>query len=131
MDWRKPDIPAKFQTLYEKGRAGSPKAAIRAMCAMCCGFDAKEVEQCTATGCPLYTLRNLIAQSQTESANRAKRRQRALASGQRPRKLAVVDRHGAHVQASISNAADPPATPTPPDSSLGPKRAFTTGTSHA
>ena len=131
MDWRKPDIPVKFQTLYEKGRAGSPKAAIRAMCAMCCGFDAKEVEQCTATGCPLYTLRNLAAQSQTESVDRAKRRQRALAGGRRPPKHATADRRGAHVDGPILNAVESPATPTPPDSSLRPKGAFNTGASHA
>src|SRR3990172_12352859 len=119
MDWRKPDIPAKYRKLYEQGRAGKGKAAIRCHCLMCVGWEATEVEQCTATGCPLYTLRNLAAQSQTESVDRAKRRERALASGRRPPKLAVVDRHGVHVQASISNAADPPATPTPPDSSLG------------
>jgi hypothetical protein len=131
MDWRKPDIPAKYRKLYEQGRAGKAKAAIRCHCLMCVGWEPNEVEQCTATGCPLYALRNLSAQGQTESVDRAKRRERALASGRRPPKLAAVDRCGAQVQAPILNAAEPPATPTPPDSSLGPERAFTTGASHA
>jgi len=131
MDWREPDIPAKYRKLYEQGRAGKAKAAIRCHCLMCVGREPNEVEQCTARGCPLYTLRNLAAQSQAESVDRAKRRERALAKGWRPPKHAAVDGCGAHVQAPILNAAEPPATPTPPDSSLKPEGAFTTGASHA
>lgn len=112
MDWRGPDIPEKYRKLYEKGRAGKAKAAIRAMCAMCCGFDATEVERCTATGCPLYNLRNLAAQSQTESADRDKRRQRALATGQRPPKRPFADGRGAHLEGGKSNAADLPGAAT-------------------
>src|SRR3989304_6061713 len=103
MDWRKPDIPAKFQKLYEQGRAGKAKAAVRSHCLMCVGWEPNEVEQCTATSCPLYTLRNLGAQSQTEAVDRAKRRQRALASGRRPPKHAAADRRGAHDEGPISN----------------------------
>ncbi len=108
MNWHAPDIPEKYRKLYEKGRTGKAKAAIRAMCAMCCGFDANEVERCTATGCPLFNLRNLTAQSQTESVDREKRRQRALASGQRPPKRPPVDGRGDQPDGQISSATEPP-----------------------
>lgn len=105
MDWRKPDIPAKYQKLYGQGRAGKAKAAIRCHCLMCVGWEAAEVELCTATGCPLYTLRNLAAQSQTEGADRAKRRERALASGRRPPKRASASGQGDPSQAQNPNPA--------------------------
>lgn len=104
MDWRKPDIPAKYRKLYEQGRAGKAKAAIRCHCLMCVGWEATEVEQCTATGCPLYTLRNLAAQSQTEAADRSKRRERALASGRRPPKRPSKGGHGDPSQAQNPNS---------------------------
>lgn len=113
MDWRKPDIPEKYRKLYEKGRAGSAKAAIRCHCLMCVGWEPTEVEQCTATGCPLFNLRNIAAQSNTESADREKRRQRALASGQRPPKRASADGRGDHLEGAASNATDPPGAATP------------------
>ena len=94
MDWREPDIPAKYRKLYEQGRAGKGKAAIRCHCLMCVGWEAAEVELCTATGCPLYPLRNLAAQSQTEAADREKRRKRAIESGRRPPKRASASGHG-------------------------------------
>lgn len=115
MDWQKPDIPEKYRKLYEKARAGSAKAAIRLRCLMCVGWEPTEVEQCSATGCPLYSLRNLAAQSQTESADREKRRKRALASGQRPPKRPAADGHGAHQVRPESNAAEPPGTAAPAD----------------
>ena len=105
MDWRKPDIPAKYRKLYEQGRAGKAKAAIRCHCLMYVGWEPNEVEQCTATGCPLYTLRNLATQSQTESPNRAKRRERALASGLRPPQRASANGHGDPSQAQNPNPA--------------------------
>lgn len=117
MDWRTPEIPERFQKLYDQGRAGKPKAAIRAMCAMCCGFDANEVERCTATGCPLFNLRNLAALVQTESADREKRRQRALATGQRPPKRPSRDRRGDQPEGGESNATDLSGAATPADPS--------------
>src|SRR3990172_5266821 len=114
MDWRKPDIPAKFQTLYLKGRAGKAKAAIRLHCLMCVGWEPNEVDQCTATGCPLYTFRNSAAKSQAESADGAKRRERAIASGQRPPQRPAADGRGDHVDCPILNAVESLATPTPP-----------------
>jgi hypothetical protein len=106
MNWREPDIPAKHRKLYDQGRAGKAKAAIRCNCLMCVGWESAEVEKCTATGCPLYTLRNLAAQRATDAPNRAKRRDRALASGQRPPKHAPADGHGDHLQGPISHVAD-------------------------
>ena len=44
MDWRKPNIPAKYRKLYELGRAGKAKAAIRCHCLMCVGWEPNEVE---------------------------------------------------------------------------------------
>ena len=113
MNWQAPDIPERYRKLYEKGRAGKAKAAIRAMCAMCCGFDANEVERCTATGCPLYNLRNTAAQSRTESADREKRRQRAIASGQRPPQRPPADGHGDHLEGGSLNAPAPSGRATP------------------
>ena len=66
MNWREPDIPVRYRKLYEQGRNGKAKAAIRAMCGMCVGWEPGEVERCTATGCPLYNLRNKAAQAKTE-----------------------------------------------------------------
>ena len=110
MDWSKPHIRAKYRKLYEQGRAGKAKAAIRCHCLMCVGWEPNEVEQCTATGCPLYTLRNLAAQSRTEAPDREKRRARALARGQRPPKTGFADGHGAQLQGRDSHVADSPGT---------------------
>lgn len=94
MDWSTPDVPAKFRKLYDRARAGKPKAAIRLHCLMCVGWEPVEVERCTATGCPLYRLRNLAAQAETEAADRAKRRERALKAGLRPPITPSADGHG-------------------------------------
>ena len=106
MNWRAPEIPERFQKLYDQGRAGKAKAAIRCHCLMCVGWEPTEVEQCTATACPLYTLRNLAAPSQTDSADREKRRQRALATGQRPPKRPSADGRGDQPVGGVSNATD-------------------------
>ena len=106
MDWTKPDIPDKHRKLYEQGRAGKAKAAIRAFCLECCGGEASEVEHCTAPGCPLFNLRNKAAQAATEAPNRAKRRAAALARGQQPPKRPSTNGHGAQEQAPISNATE-------------------------
>ena len=131
MDWRKPDIPAKFRKLYEQGRAGKAKAAIRCHCLMCVGWEPTEVEQCTATGCPLYTLRNLTAQGQTEAPDRAKRRARALARGQRPPKSAPAQGHGAQLQSRDSHATDLACASAPSNSPSGPEGGVVVETSNA
>lgn len=104
MDWSTPDVPAKFRKLYDRARAGKAKAAIRLHCLICVGWELVEVDRCTATGCPLYPLRNLAAQAETEAADRAKRRERALKAGLRPPITPSADGHGDRKLASISNA---------------------------
>src|SRR5882672_6030483 len=116
MNWQHPEIPDKYRKLYEQGRAGKPKAAIRINCLMCCNFDASEVDRCTATGCPLFNLRNKAAQRTTEAPNRAKRRASALARNQRPPKRASANGHGAQEQASILKATDSPRSESLPES---------------
>jgi hypothetical protein len=108
MDWFRPQVPAKFGKLYEQARAGKAKAAIRCHCLMCVDWEPAEVERCTATGCPMYTLRNLAAQAATESTDRAKRRERALARGLRPPRTPSADGHGDREGDSISSAAASP-----------------------
>ncbi|GMU22162.1 MAG: hypothetical protein AMXMBFR13_22500 [Phycisphaerae bacterium] len=52
------DVPERYHKLYQRAMSGrSQKAAIRAHCLMCCGWSRREVEACTAPGCPLYALR--------------------------------------------------------------------------
>jgi len=104
MDWSTPQVPVKFRKLYEQARAGKAKAAIRAHCLMCVGWEPAEVERCTATGCPLFKLRNLAAQAETETTDRAKRRERALKAGLRPPKTPSATGHGDREVASILNA---------------------------
>ena len=131
MDWRKPDIPAKYRKLYEQGRAGKAKAAIRCHCLMCVAWEPNEVEKCTATGCPLYTLRNLTAQSQTEAPDREKRRARALARGQRPPKTGFADGHGAHLEGRDSDATESPCAAAPSNSPSGPEGGVVVETSNS
>jgi hypothetical protein len=99
MNWQEPYIPDRYRKLYEQGRAGKAKAAVRCHCLMCMGWEAAEVELRTATGCPLYTLRNLAGQAQTEAPDREKRRKRAIARGGRPPKRASASGHGDPPQA--------------------------------
>lgn len=113
MDWTNPDIPDKHLKLYEQGRTGKAKAAIRAYCLMCCNFDTSEVDRCTATGCPLFNLRNKKAQAATEAPNRAKRREAAIARGQRPPKRAKGLGHGVQQEAPVLNATDSVRLSTP------------------
>jgi hypothetical protein len=114
MDWQTPSVPAKFRKLYEQAHAGKAKAAIRCHCLMCVGWEPAEVERCTATGCPLFMLRSLTAQAESEAPDRAKRRERALAGGHRPPKRAAMNGHGAQEVASISSAAEVPCALVPP-----------------
>jgi len=52
------DIPQKYQQLYNRAmRGNSRKAAMRAFCLICCGWQSEEVNLCTDTGCPLYPYR--------------------------------------------------------------------------
>ena len=52
------DIPQRYRNLYRTAMSGhSFKAAIRAHCLMCVGWQAEEVRLCTAPTCPLYPYR--------------------------------------------------------------------------
>lgn len=46
------------QNIWKRAKtSNSRKTAIRAMCLMCCGGSAKEVQHCSAEYCPLYAFR--------------------------------------------------------------------------
>jgi len=51
-------VPKQYRKLYDRALSGrSPKAAIRAHCVMCMGWNHKDVPGCTAPGCPLFPYR--------------------------------------------------------------------------
>ena len=51
-------IPEQFRDIYRRALTGeSRKAAIRAHCLMCVGWNAAEVDKCTAADCPLFKCR--------------------------------------------------------------------------
>lgn len=51
-------VPKKYKGMYDRAMTGrSRKAAVRLHCIMCMGWDATEVDKCTATGCPMYPYR--------------------------------------------------------------------------
>ncbi len=52
------NIPPKYRGNYERAMASkSRKAAIRAQCLECCGWNSKEVKCCTSTDCTLHKFR--------------------------------------------------------------------------
>lgn len=62
------DIPSSYRGLYRRAMTGrSRRAAIRAHCLMCCGWQYVEVENCTATTCPLYPYRLGVATTEPEA----------------------------------------------------------------
>ena len=51
-------VPRKYRAIYERATSGkSRKAAVRAFCLECVGWQAREVDLCTSPGCPLYPYR--------------------------------------------------------------------------
>jgi len=51
-------VPPRFRGLYRRLREGkSRKVSIRCFCLECMGWDAQEVERCTARDCPLWRWR--------------------------------------------------------------------------
>lgn len=51
-------IPARQRLVFSRAWSGkSRKAAIRAFCLECVGYEAAEVNRCTAPACPLYEYR--------------------------------------------------------------------------
>lgn len=52
------DVPKSARGTYLRAVGGrSPRAAIKAFCAECCGWQRGEVARCTALACPLYPYR--------------------------------------------------------------------------
>jgi len=52
------DVPAAYRHLYRSAWTGrSRKAAIRAFCLACVGWQPSEVRNCTSPACPLYEFR--------------------------------------------------------------------------
>lgn len=55
---RREEMPRLYRACYDKAVSGkSRKAAMRAFCAECCGWQINEVYLCTDLGCPLYPYR--------------------------------------------------------------------------
>lgn len=82
MSYRELDVPEKYQKLYARAVKGNAKAAIRCHCLMCVGWSLREVNLCTATACPLYSLRSKVSQRDLIPPEvREKRRQSAMRSG--------------------------------------------------
>jgi len=52
-------VPPKLQQAYYRASTGtaSPRAAIKAFCLECVGWDRDDVIGCTAPACPLYQYR--------------------------------------------------------------------------
>ena len=51
-------MPKKYRATYNQAMSGrSRKAAMRAFCLECCGWEIKEVFLCTDSGCNLYPYR--------------------------------------------------------------------------
>lgn len=52
------EMPKSCQTNYKKAMTGrSIKAAIKAACLECVGWQRKEIKSCTSLACPLYPYR--------------------------------------------------------------------------
>ena len=55
---RRTEIPRRYRGVYDKAVQGkSRKAAMRAFCLECCGWQVNEVFLCAALACPLYPYR--------------------------------------------------------------------------
>ena len=68
------EVPPKYRQLYLRamkgpGHAGSSRAATRAHCLMCCGWQQEEVRLCTAPGCPLFKFRLLSRSAKDDGAD--------------------------------------------------------------
>jgi len=71
---RRAEMPRSYRACYNKTVSGkSRKAAMRAFCAECCGYEIREVFLCTDLGCPLYPYRprSRVSQGSPESIPQA------------------------------------------------------------
>jgi hypothetical protein len=58
------EMPKSARGTYLRAVGGrSPKAAIKAFCSECCGWQRVEVARCTAPACPLYGYRPFSARA--------------------------------------------------------------------
>ena len=58
IEQRRAQMPRSYRACYDKAVSGkSRKAAMRAFCLECCGYEIREVFLCTDLGCPLYPYR--------------------------------------------------------------------------
>jgi hypothetical protein len=67
---RRAQMPRSYRANYDKAVSGkSRKAAMRAFCLECCGYEIREVFLCTDLRCPLYPYRprSRVSQGATES----------------------------------------------------------------
>ncbi len=67
---RRAEMPRSHRACYDKAVSGkSRKAAMRAFCLECCGYEIREVFLCTDLGCPLYPYRprSRVSQGAPES----------------------------------------------------------------
>lgn len=49
--------PERFMPLVDRMEKGSRSAAVKLHCLQCCGYETKEVRQCTALSCPIWVFR--------------------------------------------------------------------------
>ena len=71
---RRAEMPRSLRACYDKAVSGrSRKAAMRAFCLECCGYEIREVFLCTDLGCPLYPYRprSRVSQGAPESIPQA------------------------------------------------------------
>lgn len=51
-------MPSKYRGTYRRAvRGRSLRACVNAQCSECCGWQSREVAECTDMGCPLYAVR--------------------------------------------------------------------------
>ena len=78
---RRAEMPRSYRACYNKAVSGkSRKAAMRAFCLECCGYEIREVFLCTDLGCPLYPYRprSRVSQGAPESIREAPESKKSL-----------------------------------------------------
>ena len=62
---RRAHMPKQYRSVYDRAMTGrSRKAAMRAFCVACCGYEIREVFICSDLACPLWPYRPLSRISQ-------------------------------------------------------------------
>lgn len=84
---RRAEMPCAYRACYDKAVSGkSRKAAMRAFCLECCGYEIREVFLCTDLGCPLYPYRprSRVSQGTSESVLEGPESKKSLQEKHRP-----------------------------------------------